>query len=95
MVDVTRELLSSSQRWLALVEDEDLSESELENFFIYQDSSGAKMQKRLGPVLTHVFNHQTHHRGQATAALTRLLGKDHCPSLDLLYYLAEQPEEQR
>ena len=39
----------------------------------------------LGPVLTHVFNHQTHHRGQVHMILTSL-GK---PSvvLDLIYFL--------
>jgi uncharacterized damage-inducible protein DinB len=28
--------------------------------------------RELGPVLDHVFNHGTHHRGQITAALTHL-----------------------
>ena len=39
----------------------------------------------LGPVLSHVFNHQTHHRGQVHAILTSLGG----PSLvlDLVYFL--------
>lgn len=39
----------------------------------------------LGPVLTHVFNHQTHHRGQVHMILTSL-GR---PSvvLDLIYFL--------
>ena len=41
--------------------------------------------QRLGPVLSHVFNHQTHHRGQVHMILTSL-GK---PSvvLDLIYFL--------
>ena len=39
----------------------------------------------LGVVLTHVFNHQTHHRGQATHIL-RQLGVAEPPSLDLLYF---------
>lgn len=36
------------------------------------------------PALHHLFNHQTHHRGQVTALLTRL-GVD-TPSLDLVYF---------
>ena len=36
------------------------------------------------PVLAHVFNHQTHHRGQCHAALTRL--SDEAPEMDLIYY---------
>jgi len=39
------------------------------------------------PLLAHVFNHGTHHRGQITAVITRL-GFDY-PVLDLPYFLAE------
>ncbi len=38
----------------------------------------------LWPALAHWFNHQTHHRGQAHAILTGLLGK--APELDLLFF---------
>jgi uncharacterized damage-inducible protein DinB len=38
----------------------------------------------LAPALAHFFNHQTHHRGQAHAILTGLVGA--APELDLLYY---------
>lgn len=41
----------------------------------------------IGPALIHFFNHQTHHRGQAHALLTRLTGA--APALDLIYYLRE------
>ena len=41
----------------------------------------------VAPLLIHFFNHQTHHRGQAHALLTRLTGE--APPLDLLYYLRE------
>ena len=34
--------------------------------------------------LAHFFNHQTHHRGQAHALLTQLVGR--APELDLLYF---------
>ena len=39
----------------------------------------------LGPALTHVFNHQTHHRGQCHAMLTALGGPS--LSLDLIYFV--------
>lgn len=42
------------------------------------------VSNRLAPALAHFFNHQTHHRGQAHAALTAL-GKD-APSLDLIQF---------
>ena len=35
----------------------------------------------------HVFNHQTHHRGQAHCLLTRIT--DAAPSLDLILYQRE------
>ncbi|MEZ5781865.1 MAG: DinB family protein [Rhizobiaceae bacterium] len=42
------------------------------------------VSQRLAPALAHLFNHQTHHRGQAHAILT-ILGK---PSIviDLIYF---------
>jgi uncharacterized damage-inducible protein DinB len=40
--------------------------------------------QKLAPALSHFFNHQTHHRGQAHAVLTGLTGK--APELDLLYF---------
>jgi uncharacterized damage-inducible protein DinB len=49
----------------------------------YRNSTGKLFQQRLGPALTHLFNHQTHHRGQAHAALT-ILGVREPASFDLL-----------
>jgi uncharacterized damage-inducible protein DinB len=44
------------------------------------------VRQPLGTVLAHLFNHQTHHRGQATAILTRIGGRDACESLDLAMF---------
>ncbi|MGP9821064.1 DinB family protein [Salinarimonas sp. NSM] len=41
----------------------------------------------LAPALDHFFNHQTHHRGQAHALLTRLSGG--APSFDLINFQRE------
>ena len=38
----------------------------------------------VAPALAHFFNHQTHHRGQVHALLTRFAGK--APPLDLIYF---------
>ncbi|NKB51289.1 MAG: damage-inducible protein DinB [Rhizobiaceae bacterium] len=46
-----------------------------------------KITQKLAPTLAHLFNHQTHHRGQAHAILTRLTGE--APPLDLIYYMLE------
>lgn len=42
------------------------------------------VSQRLAPALDHLFNHQTHHRGQAHMILT-VLGKPSIP-LDLIYF---------
>ncbi|HTZ77044.1 MAG TPA: DinB family protein [Stellaceae bacterium] len=47
----------------------------------------ADIEQRLAPLLLHFFNHQTHHRGQAHALLTRHGGA--VPSLDLLIFQRE------
>lgn len=43
---------------------------------------------KYAPAVAHFFNHQTHHRGQVHALLTRLSGS--APSLDLIYYQYER-----
>ena len=50
--------------WAAMLTDADLS-CELR----YASLKGIASHKRLGDVLMHFFNHQTHHRGQATTLL--------------------------
>jgi uncharacterized damage-inducible protein DinB len=42
------------------------------------------ISQRLAPALYHFFNHQTHHRGQASAVLT-MLGRP-APNLDLISF---------
>ena len=51
-------------------------------------SSPEIVTQKLWPALTHIFNHQTHHRGQVHAGLTSM-GK---PSLglDLIYFLRSE-----
>jgi uncharacterized damage-inducible protein DinB len=38
----------------------------------YANSAGESHTKRAGLILRHVFNHQTHHRGQATTLFSQL-----------------------
>ncbi len=68
---------------------DDLNEATLAADFSYQTIVNPEnITQPLYPALAQFFNHQTHHRGQVHALLTRLTGK--APSLDLLYYLREQ-----
>ena len=52
----------------------------------YKTSTGTGYSQKLHDVLAHVFNHQTHHRGQAHDLLCQSLGGENAPSLDLLIY---------
>jgi uncharacterized damage-inducible protein DinB len=47
------------------------------------------IEQPLSPALDHFFNHQTHHRGQAHALISALLGNDKTPSFDLIIYQRE------
>ena len=58
---------------------------QLEDTLEYVNTRGEAKALPLGVVLTHLYNHQTHHRGQATHIL-RQLGVAEPPSLDLLYF---------
>ncbi len=47
------------------------------------------IEQSLAPALDHFFNHQAHHRGQAHALLSAILGNEHTPSFDLIFYQRE------
>ncbi len=49
----------------------------------YSTTKGAPQQDPLRTILAHLFNHQTHHRGQAHSGLSILTGAEP-PSIDLL-----------
>ena len=48
-----------------------LCDEELEWVITYTNSKGIASSKTLFSLLMHVFNHQTHHRGQATTLLSQ------------------------
>jgi uncharacterized damage-inducible protein DinB len=69
-----------------------LTDKALAGRFTYMTVTDMRtVSQRLAPALAHLFNHQTHHRGQAHAILTTLGG----PSiqLDLIYF--QRTEEGR
>lgn len=63
----------------------DLNEAQIAEELGYQNIRGETKTLPVGIVLSHLFNHQTHHRGQATQML-RQLGVAEPPALDLLYF---------
>lgn len=60
-----------------------LSDQQLEETFEYRMLNGTAIAQRRRDVLAHLFNHQTHHRGQAHTVLS-LLGVAEPVPLDLL-----------
>lgn len=56
--------------------------------FEYATTRGAPQRQPRWEALVHLFNHQTHHRGHAHAAFTRL-GVAEPPSMDLLVFQRE------
>jgi uncharacterized damage-inducible protein DinB len=69
-----------------------LESTDIAGRFTYTTVSDMRtISQRLAPALAHLFNHQTHHRGQAHAILTAL-GKS-APSFDLIQF--QRTEEGR
>ncbi len=63
----------------------DLSAGDLARELSYSNTRGEAKALPVQVILAHVFNHQTHHRGQATQIM-RQLGVAEPPALDLLYF---------
>jgi uncharacterized damage-inducible protein DinB len=66
-----------------------LDEAQLDAPFAFRMRNGTPNELKRGEVLAHLFNHQTHHRGQAHGILT-VLGVSEPGSLDLLVLLRER-----
>jgi uncharacterized damage-inducible protein DinB len=68
------DLLSEQRRWLDTLICQwisSLQERDLDHVLSYQNMKGKAAKRRLSCLLLHFFNHQTHHRGQATALLSQ------------------------
>jgi uncharacterized damage-inducible protein DinB len=66
---------------------ESLSDDDLGRKIRYRTfSNPADIEQVLSPALDHFFHHQTHHRGQAHALLSSVIGNDATPSFDLIIY---------
>jgi len=65
----------------------DLSPARIDGIFDYKNMAGEERSQPMLAVLAHVFNHQTHHRGQAHAMLAGT--KVAPPPLDIVYFLSE------
>jgi uncharacterized damage-inducible protein DinB len=67
-----------------------LSDNDLVGTIRYRTVTNPQnIEQSLAPALDHFFNHQTHHRGQAHAMLSSIIGNDATPSFDLIIYQRE------
>lgn len=64
-----------------------LADGALGAMLAYRNMKGEPYETRLDWVLAHLFNHQTHHRGQAHDMLSQTPVAP--PPLDLIFYLRE------
>ena len=83
IAELTRARIAEDNRLIAVIDKYD--EAALANLHSYKTTSGMPQSQVLSDILLHLFNHQTHHRGQAHACLSILTG-DEPPSLDLLVF---------
>ena len=81
--DLARARIAEDARLNATVAGYD--EAALARPLAYRTTAGVAHEQPISDILAHLFNHQTHHRGQAHAALSILTGSEP-PSLDLLQF---------
>lgn len=79
--------VEEDQRIIAFVQS--LDEPAFEEVWDYRTLNGTAQRQRRREILAHLFNHETHHRGQAHAILT-VLGVAEPDSLDLLIMVRDQ-----
>jgi uncharacterized damage-inducible protein DinB len=85
--DLTAQRAALDERIIGFVGD--LAPARLGEILIYKTMAGAPYETPVNMVLAHMFNHQTHHRGQAHAMLSGT--KVPPPSLDMIVFLREEP----
>jgi uncharacterized damage-inducible protein DinB len=65
-----------------------MAPTRLGEVLVYKSMAGAPFETPINLVLAHMFNHQTHHRGQAHGMLSGTAVPP--PSLDLILFLREE-----
>ena len=66
-----------------------LTQADLDHMLDYTNTKGAAFRRRMSSLVTHFFNHQTHHRGQVTTLLFQA-GQD-VGATDLLALIPNEP----
>ena len=84
LFDVRKQLDATIVAWAG-----ELTLADLDHVLEYRNTKGDPKRKLFGSLVLHLFNHQTHHRGQATTLLSQA-GLD-VGVTDLLALIPEQP----
>jgi len=79
-------LLEGAKRWVPFIQG--LDAQRFKTRLDYTTTQGVATSLPFSAVLSHVFNHGTHHRGQITAAITAM--GHACPEIDLVWMLQEE-----
>ena len=82
-IELTKARIAEDNRMIEVTGQYD--ETALRSLHSYRTTSGMPHSQVLADILLHLFNHQTHHRGQAHACLSILTGGEP-PPLDLLAF---------
>lgn len=69
--------------WIDYVKQLDADALMNEETISYFDTDGNRQERNRAETLDHVFNHNTHHRGQITAIITKYGGQEASPVLDI------------
>jgi uncharacterized damage-inducible protein DinB len=86
LADLKQARLAEDKRILSLAST--LETEALDRVVVYRTMAGVENRTPLVWVLSHMFNHQTHHRGQVHALLSQTTVKP--PPLDLIFFLRER-----
>ena len=81
--ELSDKLISLSRQWQSWVEKAD--EARIDHVFAWYNFKKEYFKEPVYKMLLHLFNHQTHHRGQIVTML-RQLGVDKIPSTDFIVF---------
>lgn len=84
--ELAKALIQQAGQWVAF--SETAHAASFPERLSYQNTEGKPRNMPYFETLMHVFNHGTHHRGQVSAAMTRMGYA--APEMDLFYFLGQE-----
>lgn len=65
LASVRKQVDNSIKNWIC----NEVVESDFEKSLVYRNTKGIESERDFGELVSHLFNHQTHHRGQVSTLL--------------------------